>query len=115
MFSSENFINFLSVSGFFIGLIFAIFQNLEPFQFLYAVLTIFALFYIIALASSSFFIKYLGVKKVFYLDKEQLEKTIDFQIDELDKKEEIIREAHYFIKELEKEELDIYKHKEQKR
>ncbi len=54
MFSSENFIYFLSVSGFFIGLIFAIFQNLEPFQFLYAVLTIFALFYIIALASSSF-------------------------------------------------------------
>ena len=49
------------------------------------------------------------------MDKEQLEKTIDFQIDELDKKEEIIREAHYFIKELEKEELDIYKHKEQKR
>jgi uncharacterized membrane protein SpoIIM required for sporulation len=115
MFKSENFIYFLSVSGFFIGLIFATIQELEPFEFLWAVIIIFTIFYMIAVASTGFFIKYLGVKNIFYLDKENLEKTIDMQIDELDKKEEIIREAFYFIRNLEQEELDIYKNKENKK
>jgi len=114
MFRSENFIYFLSVSGFFVGLLFATFQGFEPFEFLWAVIVIFTLFYMLALASTGFFIKYLGVKNIFYLDKENLEKTIDMQINELDKKEDIIREAHYFIKQLEEEELSIYKNKENK-
>jgi len=107
----DNFIYFFSVSGFFIGLLFAILQNFEPFDFLVAVMIVFFLFYIIALASTSFFIKYLSVKNIFDLDKVNLEKTIDIQIEELDKREESIREAYYFIKELEEEELNLYKNK----
>jgi len=114
MFRSENFIYFLSVSGFFIGLIFAIFQGFEPIDFLYSVIVSFTLFYIIALASTSFFIKYLSVKNIFELDKVNLEKTIDYQINELDKKEDLIREAYYFIRKIEEEELSLYKKKEAK-
>jgi len=114
MFRSENFIYFLSVSGFFIGLIFAIFQGFEPIDFLYSVIVSFTLFYIIALASTSFFIKYLSVRNIFELDKANLEKTIDFQINELDKKEDLIREAYYFIRKIEEEELSLYKKKEAK-
>jgi len=112
MFRSDNFISFLTVVGFFIGLIFAVFHGFEPDKFLYAVLIISGVFYILGLASSSFFIKYISVKKIFELDKEMLEKTIDMQIYELDKKEDFIRESHYFIKEIEKEEKLLYKKEE---
>jgi len=108
MFSSENFIYFLSVTGFFIGVIFAIIQGFEPFEFLWAVIVTFAVFYILAIASTSFFIKYLAVKNIFHLDKVNLEKTIDYQINELDRKEDLIREAYYFIRQIEEEELDLY-------
>jgi hypothetical protein len=114
MFRSENFIYFLSVNGFFIGLIFAIMQGLEPIDFIMAVIIVFTIFYMIAVASTGFFIKYLTIKNMFYLDKDGLEKTIDSQIEELDKKEDIIREAYYFIKKLEEEELDIYKSRDKK-
>jgi len=114
MFRSENFIYFLSVSGFFIGVIFAIFQGFEPIDFLYAVVITFTLFYIVALASTSFFIKYLSVKNIFQLDKVNLEKTIDYQINELDKKEDLIRDAYFFIRKIEEEELNLYKKKEAK-
>jgi hypothetical protein len=112
---SDNFIYFLTVIGFFIGLIFSIFNGFEPILFLYSTLLISAVFYIIGLASSSFFIKYNSIKNAFELDKEFLEETIDAQIYELNKKEEFIREAHYFIKEIEKEEESIYLKKEAKK
>ena len=112
MFRSDNFIYFLSVSGFFIGIIFATFQEFEPFEFLFAVGVTFVVFYLVAIASTGFFIKYLAVKNIFYLDKEGLEKTIDMQINELDKKEDLIREAYYFIRQVEEEEIDVYKKKE---
>ena len=108
MFKSENFIYFLSVTGFFIGILFATFQGFEPFDFLWAVVITFSIFYMIAIASTSFFIKYLSVKNIFHLDKDNLEKTIDYQINELDKKEDLIRESYYFIKKIEEEELNIY-------
>jgi hypothetical protein len=108
MFRSENFIYFLSVTGFFIGVLFAMFQGFEPMDFLYSVIVTFVVFYIIAIASTSFFIKYLSVKNIFHLDKDSLEKTIDYQINELDKKEDLIRESYYFIKKIEEEELNIY-------
>jgi len=109
MFRSDNFISFFTVVGFFIGLIFAVLNGFEPDKFLYAVMIVSGFFYILGLASSSFFIKYISVKKIFELDKETLEKTIDMQIFELDKKEDFIREAHYFIKEIEREEKIFYK------
>jgi len=115
MFRSENFIYFLSVTGFFVGLIFAILQGFEPMQFLWAVFVTFTIFYILAMASTSFFIKYVSVKNIFHLDKEGLEKTIDIQINDLDKKEDMIREAYYFIRQIEEEELNLYNKKKGKK
>jgi hypothetical protein len=109
MFRSDNFISFLTVVGFFIGIVFAVLHGFEPDKFLYSVLIISGVFYIIGVASSSFFIKYISVKQIFALDKKFLEKTIDMQIYELDKKEDFIRESHYFIQEIEKEEMSVYK------
>ena len=115
MLRSDNFIYFLTVFGFFIGIIFSILNNFEPFVFLYVILLISSIFYIIGVASSSFFIKYVSVKKSFELDKDMLEKTIDMQIYDLDKKEDFIREMHYFIKDIEKEEQYLYTKKEDKK
>ncbi|NPA55087.1 MAG: hypothetical protein GXO40_01835 [Epsilonproteobacteria bacterium] len=112
MFRTDNFIYFLSVSGFFVGLVFAILHDLEPLEFLATTIGIFVLFYMIAIASTGFFIKFLSIKNIFELDKEYLEKTIDYQINELDKKEDMILDAYYFIKKLEEEELDVYKKKD---
>ena len=70
MFRSDNFIYFLSVSGFFVGVVFAIMKGFEPFEFIFCVIVVFVMFYIIAVASTGFFIKYLGIKNLFYLDKD---------------------------------------------
>ena len=115
MFKSNNFIYFLTVTGFFIGLMFAILNEFEPLYFLYVVMLNSFLFYMIGIASSGFFIKYLSIKQIFELDKESLEMAMDMQIQELDKKEDLIREAHYFIKQIEEEELLFYKDKEDKK
>jgi len=114
MFRSDNFISFLTVVGFFIGLIFSVLHGFEPDKFLYSVFMISSLFYILGLASSSFFIKYVSVKKIFDLDKNFLEKAIDMQIYELDKKENFIRDTHYFIKKIEKEEKLFYEKEDKK-
>jgi len=114
MFRSENFISFFVVVGFFIGLMFSILHEFEPFKFLYSVFVISALFYIIGLFSSSFFVRYVSPKQVFELDKEALEGMIDRQINELDKKENSLREFHYFIQEIEKE-IETSTKKEEKR
>jgi len=109
MIRSENFIYFISVSGFFLGLIFAVFQGFEPFDFFVAVMCVFFAFYIIAYASVGFFIKYMPPKKLFNLNHRELERTFDLQLDELETKEDLIREAHEFIKQIEQEELELFR------
>jgi len=109
MFKAENFIYFLTVNGFFIGIIFAVMKGLEPFNFLFAVFITTSIFYMLGLASSGMFIKYLSAKQLFYLDKENLEKVIDYQVEELEKREKEILDAYYFVKELEEKELKFYK------
>ncbi len=111
MFKAENFIYFLTVNGFFIGLIFAIMKNFEPFNFLFVVFIVTSFFYMLGLASSGIFIKYISAKQLFYLDKVNLEKAIDYQIGELEKREAEILEAHYFIQDIEDKELKLYKNK----
>ena len=109
MFKGENFVYFLTVTGFFVAIMFSVLNGFEPMQFLYAVFVISTFFYIIGMACTSFFVKYVSIKNIFYLDKNGLEKTIDMQIDELDTKEEMIRDAYYFIKQIEQEEFNVYR------
>ena len=103
----ENFIYFATVSGFFIGIIFAILKDLDFFDFLVSVFLVTASFYLVALGSLTFFIKYLDVKKIVFFDKFSIDEVLNVQIKELEKKEDFIYQNYEFIKEIEREELEI--------
>ena len=105
----ENFIYFSTTSGFFIGVIFSILKNLDVFNFLIATLLTTAIFYIIALAAVSFFIKYLDIKQIIFFNKIEADEIIDMQIKELEKTENFIMQSYEFIKEIEEEEIKIIK------
>jgi hypothetical protein len=107
----ENFIFFLASSGFFIGIIFSILHEFDFVEFLYATFLITAIFYLLGLASVSFFIKFLDIKGIIYLDKHEIDEILNIQIKELEKKEDFILESYEFIKQIEKEELEILKNK----
>ena len=106
----ENFIFFLTSCGFFIGITFSIIKDLDFDKFLYFTLLLTSIFYLIGLATVSFFIKYLNVKKIVYFDKHQIDSIVNLQIKELEKKEEFILESYEFIKEIE-EDLELFKKK----
>jgi len=103
----ENFIYFATISGFFIGIIFSILKGLDVFDFLFATFLVTAIFYLISLASISFFIKFLNVKQIVYFDKYEVDEILDVQIKSLESKENFIMENYEFIKQIEKEELEI--------
>ncbi|NPA11281.1 MAG: hypothetical protein GXO62_03470 [Epsilonproteobacteria bacterium] len=105
----ENFIYFATVSGFFIGVSFSIFKGLEPFDFLFATALLSALFYLIALGSVAFFVKFVDIKQLVLLKKDEIDSILDMQIAELEKKEDFILENYEFIKKIEEEELQYIK------
>ena len=105
----ENFIYFSVISGFFIGIIFSILKGFDVFEFLFATFTITAIFYVVALASVSFFIKFLDIKQIIFFNKHEIDEILDMQIKSLEKKEDFIMESYEFIKQIEEEELKIIK------
>jgi len=106
---AENFIYFATVNGFFISLIFGIIKDLDAFNFLWAVVLLTSLFYVVSLASVSFFIKYANFKQNVFFDKEEVEIVVNSQIKELEKKENFIYENYKFLKKLEEEEYKTVK------
>jgi len=108
---AENFIYFATVSGFFISIIFGIIKDFDAFNFLWMVIFLTSLFYILSLASISFFVKYSVFKQNVFFDKEEIEIVVNSQIKELEKKENFIYENYKFLKELEKEEYKSIKSK----
>ena len=107
----ENFIYFAVVSGFFIGVIYAIFRGFEVFYFLFTVFLITALFYLIALGAVAFFVKYLDIREIVFFDKMEIDEVLDVQIKELEKREEFIYKSYEFIKQIEEEEIKFIKKK----
>ena len=107
----ENFIYFSVVSGFFMGIIYAILKGFDFIHFLFAVFLITALFYIISLAAVSSFIKYLNIKQIVFFDKAEIDGVLDVQIKELEKRERLIYESYEFIKKIEEEEMEFIKKK----
>ena len=103
----ENFIYFASVSGFFIGIIFSILKGFDFFDFLMATFLVTAIFYLVSLASVSFFVKYLNIKQIVFFNKHQVDEILDVQIKELEKCEDFIIQSYDFIKKIEEEELEI--------
>ena len=106
---AENFIYFATVSGFFISIIFGIIKDFDAFNLLFAVAFITSLFYIVSLASVSFFIKYTTFKQNIFFNKEEVEVVVNSQIKELEKKENFIYENYEFLKKFENEEYKILK------
>jgi L-asparagine transporter-like permease len=105
----ENFIYFSTVSGFFIGIIFSTIKEFDVIEFIFATIIITLIFYLVALASIAFFIKFVDIKEIVFFDKYEIDNILDSQIKELEKKENFILESYEFIKQIEQEELEIIK------
>jgi len=98
---SNNFIFFLTVSGFFIGLLFTLVKVDNPFMVLFYTIVITITFYTIAIISTSFFIQSIKYEDGFINKKgyDGIYDAIDQQIDEREKKaEEIYRFIHDLVK-----------------
>lgn len=109
MVSVDNFISFLTINGFFVGLLFGILKLNDPLHIVIAVVFVTACFYMIALAAAALFIKNLTFKPRYKIKKEKYENAIDTAIIELEKRELLIRDMYEFIKELEEEEYEDMK------
>ncbi len=104
-----NFIYFSTSSGFFIGIIYSMFKDLDFFGFLFTTFLITAVFFIIAQAGVAFFVKFLDIKNIVYFNKNEIDEILNMQIKELEKNESFIYENYEFIEQIEKEELQIIK------
>ena len=103
MVSVSNFISFLTLNGFFIGLVFAVLKIQDPFYIIFAVSAITAIFYMMALLASALFIKSVSFQPRYRIKKEKYETAIDTAITEIEKRERVIKEMYEFIRNLEAE------------
>ena len=99
----ENFIYFLTVCGFFIGLSFSILAGEEAFMIFLSAMIISVVFYIIGLGSAGMFIRYVDLKAGYNIHREQKEEFLDRIIQYMEKRERYIQDSHHFIENLEKE------------
>ncbi|MDD3466380.1 MAG: hypothetical protein PHE67_04445 [Campylobacterales bacterium] len=106
MVSVSNFISFLTLNGFFIGLVFAVLKIQDPFYIIFAVSAITAIFYMMALLASALFIKSVSFQPRYRIKKEKYETAIDTAITEIEKRERVIKEMYEFIRNLEAEEYE---------
>ncbi|MDR1450788.1 MAG: hypothetical protein LBI57_00415 [Helicobacteraceae bacterium] len=103
----ENFICFLTVSGFFVGLIFALLADLEALSLVYACVAITFVFYMIALAASGFFVRFTDLKAAYKLGSDYYETQLDKARSQIEKREMYIRDSIGFIRTLEKENVAV--------
>lgn len=106
MVSVNNFIAFLTMNGFFIGLVFAVLKLSDPIHIVFAVIFITALFYMVSIAAASFFIRNVSYQPRYRIKKEKYESAVDIAIIELEKRERLIKDMYEFVKELEEEEYE---------
>ncbi|MEY4504241.1 MAG: hypothetical protein RL154_534 [Pseudomonadota bacterium] len=107
--SAQNFIGFLTIVGFFLGIIFALLKMPDAFEVPIAVCVVTILFYMIGIVSSSLFVKFLDFKPRFTIQTDIYEKVYDKALFELRRKEINIKEGVDFIKKLEMEEAEEYR------
>ncbi|MDR2639115.1 MAG: hypothetical protein LBC09_04690 [Helicobacteraceae bacterium] len=100
---ADNFIFFLTASGFFIGLIFALLADFEPLAFVYACVAVTFVFYMIALAASAFFVRFTDIRAAYKLGSEYYETQLDKARSQIEKREIYIRDSIGFIRALERE------------
>lgn len=103
MIRAENFIYFLSACGFFVGIIFSTFANIEPAMILWTTASITAIFYMIGLATSALFIREIEIKATYSLDTGYYDEQLDKAKEKIEKRESYLRDASAFINVLEDE------------
>lgn len=101
----DNFINFFVVNGFFIGLIFSVLKVDNPEEIVVYTVVVTLSFYILALFSSSMFIKFFDFKKGI-LHKEIYDDILDHYVNEIEKREKIADNLFDFIEEFQKDEKE---------
>jgi hypothetical protein len=89
---SENFIYFFTVWGFFIGIVFGILKSLDATGLLTYTLLITTFFYLFGHLVIAMYYKTMNVK-TYLFPKELHEKELDFFVDEIKKREQIIERA----------------------
>ena len=99
----ENFIYFLTVCGFFIGLLFSIFEGFGPMMVFYITIGVTTVFYMIGLGSASMFVKYLDLRPDYHFYRDKKEEYLDKIVHALEKREGYIDEVSNFINDLERE------------
>lgn len=99
----ENFIYFLTICGFFIGLAFSILSGMEALDIFVWSVVLCCVFYIIGLASAGMFIKYVDLKTGYDIRRENKEEFLDRIVLFLEKRDRYIQDSHHFIENLERE------------
>jgi len=98
---STNFVAFLTVQGFFIGLVFSILKARNAEDILVYTLLITAFFYLFSHFIISFFIRYSPVRQENF-PKMRHESDLDYYSNEISKREKVIDSAHEFLEALDK-------------
>ncbi|MDD5051757.1 MAG: hypothetical protein PHO27_03360 [Sulfuricurvum sp.] len=93
---ASNFVSFLTVQGFFIGIVFGILKSTSPENFLGLVILISAFFYLFAHMCVAMYFQTLGVKGQTF-PKQVHEHNLDFFVREINKREQFI-DAFYIHK-----------------
>lgn len=103
MIRTENFIYFLTVCGFFIGLIFSIISHEEAIHMVWSTIAITVLFYIISLAASGYFIKNSEIKAAYTLNSDFYDFQLGKAMNQIEKRENFLRDSQRYIRDLEAE------------
>jgi hypothetical protein len=99
MLRAENYVYFLTVSGFFIGTVFSVlnFNNVEEILLFSIAITFF--FYLFAHVALTYFVNFGSLRKLVF-DKAKYEKISDFFIKDLDVREQKIKQNIAHIREM---------------
>lgn len=103
MVRTENFIYFLTVCGFFIGLLFSILSDIQAVQMVWTTIGITVIFYIVSLASSGYFIKVSDLKTAYSLNQDVYDLQLGKAMNQIERRESFLRDSQRYIRDLEEE------------
>ncbi|MDX9813403.1 MAG: hypothetical protein WC144_08135 [Sulfurimonas sp.] len=86
---AENFVHFFTVAGFFVGIIFGILKSFTPENLLTYTLLITIFFYLFSHLIVAFYYR-TKLGKAYFFAKDEHEKTLDFFVKEINKREKIL-------------------------
>jgi hypothetical protein len=103
MVRTENFIYFLTVCGFFIGLLFSLLSDIESIKMVWSTIAITVVFYILSLAASGYFIKVSELRTAYTLGQDVYDMQLSKAINQIERRESFLRDSQRYIRDLEEE------------